>query len=97
MVCASGSAQLGVPEQVCNLQEVRSVTREFTWPDVPSALHEARPWGTVGIEPTVSEMLADPLVQALMRRDGVSRTALESLIADAQRRLRLPPRRSPRH
>src|SRR6266436_3465320 len=49
----------------CSLQDVRSVTREFTWPNVPSALHEAQPWGKVGIEPTVSEVLADPLVQAL--------------------------------
>jgi hypothetical protein len=64
------------------------VTREFTWPDVPSTLHEAQPWGKPGIEPTLSEVLADPLVQALMRRDGVSRTALESVIGHAQRRLR---------
>ena len=63
------------------------MTREFTWPEVPSALHEAQPWSKPGIEPTLSEMLADPLVQALMRRDGVSRSALESVIAQVQDRL----------
>jgi hypothetical protein len=31
--------------------------------------------------------LADPLVHAVMRRDGVSRAALESVIDSAQQRL----------
>ena len=45
-------------------------------------------WGKLGAEPPLGEVLADPIVQAVMQRDGVSRAALDSLIAGAQRRLR---------
>jgi hypothetical protein len=64
------------------------VTAEFIWPDMPSAQHETQAWRKPGIEPTLSDALAEPIVQALMQRDGVSRTALESVIAHAQGRLR---------
>lgn len=45
-------------------------------------------WGKPGTEPPLREVLADPIVHAVMRRDGVSRAALDSVIAGAQRRLR---------
>lgn len=38
-------------------------------------------------EPRVEELLDDPIVQALMARDGVTRPALETLIAQLRRRL----------
>jgi hypothetical protein len=58
-----------------------SMRGEFLWPDLPRALHEQQPWGRPGIEPPLSEVLADPIVQAVMRRDGVSLGALKSVIA----------------
>src|SRR3954451_377968 len=64
------------------------MTRNFIWPELPAALHEIQPWARPGIEPPLREVLADPLVQAVMRRDGVSRAALESVVAHAQQRLR---------
>jgi CheY-like chemotaxis protein len=57
--------------------------RECASLDVSDGLHEAQPWGRPGVEPPLSDVLADPLVQALMRRDGVSRTELESIIGRA--------------
>jgi hypothetical protein len=62
------------------------MTRTFTWPNLPSALHEDQPWGKAGIEPQLCEMLADPLVQAVMRSDGISLAALESIL-EAWRRI----------
>ncbi|HZL60588.1 MAG TPA: hypothetical protein VFC38_12920 [Stellaceae bacterium] len=61
--------------------------RKFTLPDVPGAVHERQPWGIAGIEPPLCEVLADPLVQAVMRRDGVSREALRRVVARAQAKL----------
>ena len=78
------------------------MTRKFTWPELPDALHECQPWGRPGIEPPLSEVLADPIINAVMRRDGVSSAALEAVVAHAQRRLRQsralgsPPRHRPR-
>jgi hypothetical protein len=45
-----------------------------------SRLHEQQPWGRPGIEPPLGEVLADPIVQAVMRRDGISLAALQSII-----------------
>ena len=36
-------------------------------------------------EPSLEDMLADPVVLAMMNRDGVSRNALRILIADIRR------------
>jgi hypothetical protein len=62
------------------------MTGKFVWPELPAALHEGQPWSRPGIEPP--EVLADPIVQAVMRRDGVTPSALKSVIAGAQHRLR---------
>ncbi len=40
-------------------------------------------------EPRLSDLLDDPVLQALMARDGVGRPALEALIDAARRRLGL--------
>jgi hypothetical protein len=61
---------------------------EFAQPDLPCALCARQPWGVPAVEPPLGELLADPVVQAVMRRDGVTRAALESCVADARGRLR---------
>jgi hypothetical protein len=64
------------------------MTRRLTGP-----LAGCSPWGRPGSEPSLPEVLADPLIHAVMRRGGVSRAELDSVIAGAQRRLG-PLRRS---
>ena len=41
-----------------------------------------------GVEPTLQDLLTDPLTQALMRRDGVSQSSLCDLISNTRRGLR---------
>ena len=41
-------------------------------------------------EPLLDELLDDPIVQAVMARDGVDRPTLERLIRRTQRRLGFP-------
>ncbi|GGF45041.1 hypothetical protein GCM10011611_59340 [Aliidongia dinghuensis] len=62
--------------------------QKFVWPELHDALHERQPWGLPGIEPPLREVLADPLVRAVMRSDGVPLARLETLIADIRRRRR---------
>jgi hypothetical protein len=45
-------------------------------------------WLAAGKEPPLAELLADPLIGLMMRRDGVSPAALHSLVVAAQDRLR---------
>ncbi|HXQ50589.1 MAG TPA: hypothetical protein VN802_05805 [Stellaceae bacterium] len=52
----------------------------------PSANGAAR-WGKAGIEPDLAEMLADPVVRLVMRRDGVSLDELLAVVADARGKL----------
>jgi len=42
-------------------------------------------------EPSLSELLNDPTLHALMSRDGVDRASLERLIGMTRQRLRLEP------
>ncbi len=44
----------------------------------------ARHYGIAGVEPPLWEVLRDPVIESIMRRDGVTRDDLESLIADLQ-------------
>lgn len=57
-------------------------------PSMPQARHPGRRWSRAGQEPALSEVLADPLVHLVMRRDGVSRAELDEVIARAQAKLR---------
>ena len=41
-------------------------------------------WQDAGEEPALAEVLADPLVHQVMRRDGVSLQQLRAVIAEAQ-------------
>jgi hypothetical protein len=47
-----------------------------------------RPWRKAGEEPDLAEVLADPLVHLVMRRDGVSLAQLQSVITHARAALR---------
>ncbi len=56
-----------------------------------------RKW-SLDSEPSLDEMLDDPVVQAVMTRDGVDRRALMQLVGEARSRLResaSPPVRKP--
>ena len=48
----------------------------------------AVPWGKAGSEPEISDVLSDPLVHLVMRRDGVTLPALRAVVAAAQGKLR---------
>jgi hypothetical protein len=47
-----------------------------------------RLWRKAGEEPDLAEVLADPLVHLVMRRDGISLAQLQSVIARARAALR---------
>ena len=48
----------------------------------PVPAKAARTW-----EPALAEMLADPVIQAVMAVDGVSRTDIVTLMSEAQERV----------
>ena len=52
----------------------------------------ARPWSAGGCEPRLDDLLADPIVRLVMRRDGVEPAQLRALIADVRVRQRGKPR-----
>lgn len=41
-----------------------------------------------GVEPRLEDLLADPLTEAIMRRDGVTAASLRQLILDTRKGLR---------
>lgn len=45
------------------------------------------PYSEGGIEPTLDDLLHDPVTEAIMRRDGVSLASLQSLIVAARKEL----------
>ncbi|HEY1722144.1 MAG TPA: hypothetical protein VGG27_12930 [Magnetospirillaceae bacterium] len=45
-------------------------------------------WGEAGSEPKLADVLADPLVHLVMRRDGLQRADVEAAVALGQRQLR---------
>ena len=47
-------------------------------------------WGLAGFEPELEDMLSDPIVLALMSRDGVEPAELNAVLSDAAKRLDLP-------
>ena len=56
---------------------------------VPS--HRFRPerqWSAGGTEPALADLLADPIVHLVMRRDGVTEAELRHVVAAAQAVLR---------
>jgi hypothetical protein len=55
---------------------------------LPPCAPSRDPWARAGIEPRLEEVLADPLVHQVMRRDGVTEAALRGVVGRAQARLR---------
>jgi hypothetical protein len=53
-------------------------------------IHRADQWQGGAIEPRLQDVLKDPLVALVMRRDGVSAELLCAVIRQAQAKLRLP-------
>jgi hypothetical protein len=51
-------------------------------------------WREPGIEPRLADVMADPLVRLLMRRDGVTFVDMTLIIERARSRLRTDPPRS---
>jgi hypothetical protein len=51
--------------------------------------HVSRQWLEAGLEPALVDLLADPVVHLVMRRDGVSMTELCNHIATARAQLGL--------
>lgn len=49
----------------------------------PPAAPAPEPWRTTGLEPPLEDMLADPIVQAVMACDGVSEGELRAVVAAA--------------
>ena len=50
-------------------------------------MHSGDAWREAGREPPLNDVLADPIVQALMRRDGISEARLRDIICRIQERL----------
>jgi hypothetical protein len=48
-------------------------------------------WTAAGVEPDLAEVLAEPMVHLVMRRDGVSPCGLRRVIAGARAALRRDP------
>jgi hypothetical protein len=57
-----------------------------------SSIRRARPWSAGGCEPCLEDVLADPIVHQVMRRDGVEPAQLRALIAVVRSRQRRKPR-----
>jgi hypothetical protein len=47
-------------------------------------------WQKAGIEPALDDLLNDPIVALVMRRDNVSQDALFAIVTQAQTALRRP-------
>ena len=58
----------------------RPPSRHAPWPG-------AR-WACAGKEPSLEEVFADPVIHAVMERDGVSQAALRAAVGRAQTQLR---------
>lgn len=51
-------------------------------------------WGTAGVEPTVEELMADPMTALVMRRDRIGPAEVMEAVQKARRALAEPPVRS---
>lgn len=50
-----------------------------------------RSWQEPGKEPCIADILADPIVHLVMRRDGVSLAELHAVVSRAQAKLGFTP------
>jgi hypothetical protein len=68
------------------------MTRKFVAPKWLAGRCARPASGRFSVEPPLCAVLDDPIVQAVMRSDGVSLAALQSAIAETRRQLRqIPP------
>ncbi len=61
--------------------------RSMNLPSKPRS-HASDLWQEAGLEPSLSDVLRDPIIHQVMRRDGVSAEQLTAVIAQAQSGLR---------
>jgi hypothetical protein len=54
----------------------------------PTIVRTSRTWSEAGEEPTLAEMLADPIVHLVMARDHLTRADVERAVSFGQRLLR---------
>lgn len=80
------------PPQIAGGQSVLPVARSQlaggALPPLPAAAGEAGAW--IAGEPAVRDVLGDPLIHAVLRRDGLSLQDLLQAIAVGRRRLAPP-------
>lgn len=50
-----------------------------------------KPYLTGGIEPNLQEMIEDPIIQLLMRRDGVQKTDILQIVGLSMSAVRIVP------
>jgi hypothetical protein len=55
--------------------------------EMPTATIGAHGYEEAGIEPSIAEVLAEPIVHAVMRRDSISEATLIGVIKEARKRL----------
>ena len=55
--------------------------------EMPTTTIKARAYDAAGIEPSIAEVLAEPIVHAVMRRDSINQTMLLDFIERARRQL----------
>jgi hypothetical protein len=55
--------------------------------EMPAAINAMRAYDEAGIEPSIAEVLAEPIVHAVMRRDSISEATLVGFIKEARKRL----------
>ena len=80
---ACGAPPLPAQRSQDTFRTETTMPRRLTGP-----LADCPPWGGPGSEPSLPEVLADPLIHAVMRRDGVTFGELVCVIARAQVKLR---------
>lgn len=52
-------------------------------------------WSSYGVEPELSEVMRDPLVHLIMRRDGISQHEVWRAVGLARARLAQPVKQAP--
>lgn len=65
------------------------------WPPASSDFVDGRPFATAGVEPTLNDLLNEPVLRLLMRRNGVSTRDLRRLAEDFRAKRRPMPTPGP--
>ena len=54
-------------------------------------MHANHAWATAGIEPRLSELLSDPILHLVLRRDRLTLADVHAAVGTARARLGRPP------